>query len=256
MAETFAQWVYRLRRNHFTQASLAARLGVAQATVAAWEVGRSYPRKETVKNLEDLFSEVLGLTTAAEIEENVLDVGNQVSEFGLWLQATRNQQGLTVAELAEISGLTSATINNIESGRSQSPQAATQAAISGALSTKVPTKIREILTDDNAIEGLGLFTDFDPHDPETAPSVAGVYIFYDITGRPVYVGESGSIQSRVRQHINDPKKDWYIGRIVETASYVEVPDTSNVSRFALEKLFLRALKSYAIFNKQHVRRNG
>jgi hypothetical protein len=40
------------------------------------------------------------------------------------------------------------------------------------------------------IEGVGNLVDFDPHDDANFPSGPGVYVFYDVSQRPIYVGKA------------------------------------------------------------------
>jgi hypothetical protein len=41
-----------------------------------------------------------------------------------------------------------------------------------------------------AIIGLGSLTDFDPYETQDWPQCAGVYVLYDISQRPIYVGKA------------------------------------------------------------------
>ncbi|WP_246252138.1 hypothetical protein [Ancylobacter pratisalsi] len=45
------------------------------------------------------------------------------------------------------------------------------------------------------------WVDFTPSDLETIPEQSGVYVFYDITDRPVYFGKSiKNVRTRVKHH--------------------------------------------------------
>jgi excinuclease UvrABC nuclease subunit len=82
------------------------------------------------------------------------------------------------------------------------------------------------------------------------PNEPGVYVFYDISDRPIYVGESGDIRRRIRQdHI---EKFWYRTPIVEKASYVRVDDQT--LRRQLENTLIKFLKSNAVINQRQVDR--
>ena len=59
--------------------------------------------------------------------------------------------------------------------------------------------IETAIAEEVNIEGLGEFSDFDPHsDTSLWPEGGGVYVFYDISHRPIYVGQSGNIQRRLK----------------------------------------------------------
>ena len=99
------------------------------------------------------------------------------------------------------------------------------------------------------ITGVGRLTDFNPHDEDDFPAEPGVYVFYDISERPIYVGESSNIKARVRNHVD---KFWYKSPIVETAAYVKVDAAS--LRKQLEETLIKFLQSDAVINKKAVDR--
>lgn len=92
-------------------------------------------------------------------------------------------------------------------------------------------------------------TDFDPHSDDDFPREPGVYVLYDISDRPVYVGKSGNIRDRVRGHVD---KFWYRSPIVEHAAYVRVDDS--ILRGQLEETLIKFLKSNAVINQRLVDR--
>ena len=77
------------------------------------------------------------------------------------------------------------------------------------------------IAEEQSIEGLGQLTDFDPHDANDRPTCPGVYVFYDISNRPIYVGKAKNISTRVRGHAD---KFWFKYPIVSHAAYVEIRD--------------------------------
>ena len=99
--------------------------------------------------------------------------------------------------------------------------------------------------------GLGPLVDFDPHHEADLPAVTGVYVFYDVSDRPVYVGKTPvrTIRDRVKDH-ND--KFWFKRPIVDHAAYIEVADQNLCAQ--IEQILIRFLKSNAVPNKQHVDR--
>jgi hypothetical protein len=78
-----------------------------------------------------------------------------------------------------------------------------------------------------------------------------VYVFYDISERPVYVGRAVklTIADRVRDH-ND--KFWFKRPIVDSAAYIQINDEALCTQ--LEQVLIKFLKSNAVLNKQFVER--
>jgi excinuclease UvrABC nuclease subunit len=97
---------------------------------------------------------------------------------------------------------------------------------------------------------MGSLEDFDPHDDEDLPTEPGIYVLYDISQRPVYVGEGKNVRKRIRDH---QEKFWFKRPIVETASWIRVAD--DTLRLQIETLMIKFLKSNAVINKQNVDRS-
>jgi hypothetical protein len=75
-------------------------------------------------------------------------------------------------------------------------------------------------------------------------------VFYDVSDRPIYVGESGNIRSRIKN--DHTEKFWYRTPIVDKASYVRVDDQT--LRRQLESTLIKFLKSNAVVNQRGVDR--
>jgi hypothetical protein len=99
------------------------------------------------------------------------------------------------------------------------------------------------------IQGFGELVDFDPHEDDDRPPAPGIYVLYDISERPIYVGQGGDIKKRIRDHAD---KFWFRSPIVETAAYVKIAEKQ--LREKVETLLIRFLKSNAVINKQNVDR--
>jgi hypothetical protein len=97
--------------------------------------------------------------------------------------------------------------------------------------------------------GVGEMTEFDPYDTSKFPTVAGIYVLYDICKRPLYVGQGRSIDRRLRVHHD---KFWFKSPIVESAAYVRIDN--RVLRESVETLLIKFLKSNAVINKRFVER--
>jgi transcriptional regulator with XRE-family HTH domain len=116
----------RLARG-LSQLDLAARAGVDPGTILSIERGATRrPQLATLRRLATVLGvRVTWLRTGAGARD--------VPTLGQRLRATREQRGLTLAQLATRAGLTSDTIWRIETGATRAPQAATVAALARAL---------------------------------------------------------------------------------------------------------------------------
>ena len=101
----------------------------------------------------------------------------------------------------------------------------------------------------NSRHSVGDLIGIDPHDQSDHPSVGGIYVLYDISDRPLYVGQGSAIDKRVRSH---NEKFWFKPPIVESASYVRIDDKTLRER--VEEVLIKFLKSNAIINKRFVDR--
>jgi transcriptional regulator with XRE-family HTH domain len=172
--------------------------------------------------------------------------------FGEWLRRSREARGWSQAKLADISGVSQPQIWNIEAGKSVNPQERTRRKLSEALGEPVPAPVENEAQEEERVAGLGVLTDFDPYEDELLPECSGVYVFYDITDRPVYVGKAPrrSIRDRVKDHYD---KFWFKRPIVDRASYIEINDEQLCSQ--VEQVLIKFLKSNALLNKHYVERD-
>jgi transcriptional regulator with XRE-family HTH domain len=156
---------------------------------------------------------------------------------------------MSIPELAETAGLSAPAIYNIESGRISNPRAETIRKLERALGIALSVETKEEIREEATIKGLGEFVEFDPHNDGDLPSEPGIYMLYDISERPIYVGQGSNIRNRIR---SDQEKFWFKRPIVETAAYVKI-EGKNL-REKVEKLLIRFMKSNAVINKQNVER--
>lgn len=226
------------------QKQLADRIGVSQPHVSNIENGRAFADKTTVRRLR----QVLGSDAATDDESEQTD-DSRPSGYGAWVNSERLKREMTVPELADKSGISVPAIYNIESGRSRNPQERTRAAIERAFGSTVELEVVRAAEEGATVGTLGAMVDFDPHSSEDWPTEAGIYVFYDVSERPIYVGEGQSIAKRVRDH---EQKFWFKSPIVDSAAYVRIEDET--MRKNIEAILIRFLKSNAVINKQHVRR--
>lgn len=172
--------------------------------------------------------------------------------YGEWLRKKREEKGWSQLVLAEKSGVSQPQISNLEAERSLNPQARTRERLEKTLGAETPREVVEQAEKEEAVAGIGSLTDFDPYDEESLPDCPGVYVFYDVTDRPVYVGKAvkRAIRNRVKEH-ND--RFWFKRPIVDRASFIEIKDEKVCSQ--VEQVLIKFLKSNALFNKQHVERD-
>ncbi len=221
-----------------SQAELGELLGVTQGTVSNWERGKGVPGPEQ-------------LATLAELASPGHDEPEKTS-FGDWAGQRRNALGLSRQDLAAKVGISQIQVYNIETGRTANPREKTRVALQKVLG-KAPQPLVEAAEKAAEIPGVGQMTDFNPHDEDDFPSEPGVYVFYDISERPVYVGQSSNIRRRIRGQGGHVEKFWYKSPIVETAAYVKVEDTT--LRRQLEETLIKFLRASAVINKKSVNRS-
>lgn len=224
-------------RAGLSQSELAHKVGVSQVLVSNWEKEKSVQNAEQDEKLK----QILGLG----VNE---DAGQDASPIAAWVNRSRISKDISVPELADRSGLTPPAIYRIEAGITRNLRASTRQKLEKVLG-KMPEGTAEEAAEDAAISGLGSLEDFDPHSEDERPSAPGIYVLYDISERPIYVGEGGNVKKRIQDH---EEKFWFKRPIVETASWIKVDD--NVLRKQIEAILIKFLKSNAVINKQLVDR--
>ncbi len=229
-------------RAALTQKELATKIGVARSTITYWEAGRSTPKPDQVQQLREILG-ALGESQLADEE------GLATSVLGAWVNKNRIERRWTVPELGRRAGITATAIRRIESGRTTNVQSKTLVSLEKALQTKLEPDTKNELTRDARVEGFGEFEDFDPYDEQAIPNAPGVYVLYDISERPIYVGMSRNVRTRLRSH---QQKFWFRRPIVESGSFVAVSDEER--RQQLETLLIKFLKSNAVLNRMNTDR--
>lgn len=232
-----------IRKSGLSVKKLSEASGLSVPTIYGIESGRAAnPHQETVKKLEKALESLKAEGTTVLSDGSA----NQLSD---WLSRERNAKGLSVADLSEASGLSAPAIYSIESGRMVNPRQSTIEKLERVLNSRMSKETKKEIRAEATIVGLGEFIEFDPHNAEDIPAEPGIYMLYDISERPIYVGQAGNIRSRISDHID---KFWFKQPIVEAAAYVKIQDRS--LREKVEKLLIRFLKSNAVINKQGVDR--
>jgi len=230
------------KQNALSQKELASKVGVTQATVSFWESGKGEPDESHKEKLQT----VLGADT---LTQKLTGQQDESSVLAAWLSRARQEAHMTVAQLAKKANLSAQAIYNIEAGRAQNPRRRTIQLLEKSLGKKFEQEFEEEVRKTSIVEGIGEFQDFDPHDTADWPSEPGIYVFYDISERPVYVGMASDIAERIRTHED---RFWFKRPIVERASYIPVKEKK--LRKQIETILIKFLKSNAIINKQGVER--
>jgi hypothetical protein len=162
---------------------------------------------------------------------------------------TRLLDGITQVGLSLNAGVPIPGSYDVETGGTLNPLCERIDSFKSELSIHLPHDAGNEIKHEANVGVIGELLDFDPHDPDEHPTVGGIYVFYDISERPLYVGQGKAIDKRIRDH-ND--KFWFRPPIVQTASYVQIDDRRLRER--VEAVLIKFLKSNAVINKQLVDR--
>jgi transcriptional regulator with XRE-family HTH domain len=195
---------------------------------------------------------VLGwLDKADDTEEGEGEAEDETSAFGDWLYNERQARQWTREELAEKAEITGQAIYQIETGRVRNPWKQTRERLVRALGVteSSPAEVLNELEQEEEIAGGGQLNDFSPWDDKTIPEAPCVYVYYDRTDRPIYIGQTSSLRRRNVQHQENEK--WFFRRLVERGAYIELK--AKADRDRTEKLLIHFLGRNTMFNKQHAR---
>ncbi|EEQ92890.1 hypothetical protein ACI50E_08175 [Brucella sp. ZJ1_1] len=181
----------------------------------------------------------------------LINNNDEHSAFGDWLRREMAKQGLTIASLVERTGITYTGIWNIIKGNTASPRKETREKLASALNEIIPPAIEaEIVSQSALLPGLE-WVDFTPTDLETVPQASGVYVFYDITDRPVYVGKSSkNVRNRVKDH---QTRFWFKSPLVVRGSFLSISDPELC--LSIETILIKFLGKHALLNSKGVVRD-
>lgn len=225
-------------RSGLSQQELAMKVDVSQALISQWERGQSKPNNTQLDDLQT----VLGGITEEEASSD-----QSLPPVATWLARSLSKKNMTANELAKKSGVSAPTVYNLLNGGAQNPQQRTLKSLESALSQKFEN---DVGSESKGVPGIGELIDFNPHDEADHPHKPGVYVFYDISGRPIYVGKASDIGQRVDDH---KEKFWFKQPIVETAAYIEIDDKN--LRDQVETVLIQFLKKNAVINKNKTARD-
>jgi transcriptional regulator with XRE-family HTH domain len=189
---------------------------------------------------------------AAMTDEDVNAGGTSSDQapFGVWLNKEMDAKGISIQELANKTGISYPGIWNIVRGKTRNPIDDTRRKIAAALEQPVPTEIEQEISQESNVSGYD-WIDFSPSDLQTVPEKGGVYVFYDITDRPVYVGKSKSnVRLRVKDH---QTRFWFKPPLVERGSFLAIADPDMCSK--IEMILIKFMGSHALLNTKGVVRD-
>lgn len=217
-----------------------------------------------VSTVEDYFEENYGIIieikdpdgTEAEDSETLASIRRRYERMdealpplASWMNEQMSKQDLEPQGLAKKTGLSTPTIQNLITGKTENPTSSTVGKIEEAFGEPIPDETAEDMRQDAEVAGIGQMQSFDPHG-EDLPKGPGVYVFYDISERPVYVGKSiTDVRARIRSH---REKFWFRSPIVETGEYIGSDDDDMIK--SVETLLIKFMKSNAVLNKKEVER--
>ena len=211
----------------WTQQQLAEELGVSSGYVSNWENAHAYP-SNFLNELE-------------EILEIPLHIGS-------WLRETRKERNISVKELSNKSGYSTGYIYNIENRTIVNPKSETLQNLAEILGTdELPIDPRKTTLDEDVEESegssIGEYYTVDLEYLEEVSGVSGVYIFWSANDLPTYIGQSGNIATRYRQHRD---KFWFKEPIVSYMTVIEIEDER--VRKSVERILIDILRNTLLIN--------
>lgn len=224
-----------------SQEDFGNKLGMSGSSVSMLEKGLTSPI-----NIDESDCKYGAWNAMLSGDEKIIE--NLPNPIAAWLKRIRTSRSMSIKQLASKSDVGDHMIRAIERGDSPSNRAIVQ-ELELALGEKAPINLVDA-SQDNIIPGIGTLEDFNPHNVDERPLCAGIYVFYDISDRPIYIGESSNIRKRIKQH---EEKFWFKPPLVEYAAYINVNDDK--LRKGIEQILINFLRSNAVLNKQHVSRD-
>lgn len=165
------------------------------------------------------------------------------------MRLERERREWSQAELADRAGLSGQQISNIETGRTRNPQPRTRQKITNALGEEPSQAIVDAEEKQVSIANLGALVGFEPYDEDNLPEANGVYVFYDRTKRPFYMGRASKrpISARVREH---SEKFWFKSPVVHSASFLLIEDEALCKQ--TEQILIKFMRTHLLLNRQGV----
>jgi transcriptional regulator with XRE-family HTH domain len=243
----------------WSQSALARKAAVSRSAISHWETGRGAPDEAQAKRLAALFSAgdvkpaakkeaakpAKKAATPAKAKKEAKPAAKAPATVAAWVGAQRAAAKLALDALAEQAGLTPATVGSIEQGKAPWPRKRTRRRLEKVLGA-LPAQTAARAKDQARVDGFGVLTDFNPHDPEDRPKAAGVFVLYDGASRPVHVGQSKNARKRLEALSAEA---WFKAPTVEQAAFLEVDE--GALREAVESLLVRTLRGALLVRTRH-----
>jgi hypothetical protein len=155
-----------------------------------------------------------------------------------------HKKGMSIPDLVARTGISYAGIWNIVNGKTRSPRPENRSKLAQAVDKIVPAEVEEQIEKEAAVFPGLTWADFTPSDLQTIPQVGGVYVFYDTTDRPVYVGMSkANVRARVKDH---QTRFWFKEPLVVRGAFLEVKDSELCAK--IETILIKFLGKHALLN--------
>jgi transcriptional regulator with XRE-family HTH domain len=234
-----AKWISKHRvKKDWTQKKLADELNVSQTLISFWEKGSQRPNAEMREKLVEVFG-------AGFRDEETFGMS-----LGEWLRSKREERKLTMGELAQKTGLSWPAIKLIEDGVTQSPHRKTVEALEKVLG-ELPSVQSKDFEDERKVAGFDLIgiNDIDDWQAEasrTREKIPCIYIIYDKSNRPVYIGQTDNLYRRFKNH---EREFWWKKPIAHRYAYIVVEDAK--FRRDVEKVMIKLVGTHALMNEQH-----
>jgi transcriptional regulator with XRE-family HTH domain len=233
-----------------TRKQLADVFRVAPGTIVNWETKGTQPTVDLEKTALDWIEQPSSSPSNATDSVGAED---ESPGFSDWLRTQRAQRNLTREALAARANLSPQAIFLIETGRVRNPWRQTRERLMKALGeTALPADVEQEIEEQTQIAADQHFNDFSPWEESTIPETGCVYVYYDRTERPIYVGETNNLRARNRQHAVNHK--WFFPKLVESGAYVRINSVEERKR--LEKLLIQFLRRNFLFNTKDTRKAG
>ena len=253
----------------WSQSGLARKAAVSRSAISHWETGRAAPDEAQSKRLAALFSPRGAAPAMEAAKEHAKGPSKKASKqaskkvpkkhpkqhgahapkapatLAAWVSEQRAGAKLALDALAEKTGLRPATVGSIEQGKAPWPRKRTRRKLEKVLGD-LPAKTAARAKDQARVDGFGVLTDFNPHDPEDRPKAPGVFVLYDGASRPVHVGQSKNARKRLEALSAEA---WFKAPTVEQAAFLEVDE--GALREAVESLLVRTLRGALLVLTRH-----
>ncbi len=240
--------IKRREAKGWSQGALARKAAVSRSAVSRWETGRGAPDEAQAARLEAALEDAAKAPKRASKQASkrpARSAPRAPATVAAWVSEQRAGARLALDALAKKAGLRPSTVGSIEQGKAPWPRKRTRRRLEKVLGA-LPARTAARAKDQARVDGFGVLTDFNPHDPEDRPKASGVFVLYDGASRPVHVGQSKSPRKRLGALSAEA---WFKAPTVEQAAFLAVDE--GALREALESLLVRTLRGALLVRTRH-----